>query len=205
MKTIQHACSGFAISALLACATIPAIAAPTVATTGGATVVKLAPSFLGALAQLQVTPGAIGPGKIYSRDNEVFASFPITTGGIDLGAVKAEVDHSGGLSLTAGATTVQLTSFIIDLTGDVAPVLTGLVTVNGDLVGRLPLFDLNLGNSVIKPTEHRVSVTNVAVTLNNAAAGALNKVFKINVLSNAVVIGTAAVRARLEDDEARDD
>ena len=55
---------------------------------------------------------------------------------------KAELIHSGGLSLTAGGTVVELRDFIIS-TGS-KPEITGLVEVDGKVVGRLALFDLSL-------------------------------------------------------------
>jgi hypothetical protein len=94
---------------------------------------------------------------------------------------------------------VQLTTFIVDLTGT-APVLTGLVIVNDNLVGRLPLFDLNLSQSGVSAKEQLVKVGNVAVTLTDKAAGALNGVFGITALSQGLAIGTATVRARLDYD-----
>lgn len=199
MKTIKHALAGLAVSGILAFTTVSAVAAPTETPTGGATSVLLAPSFLSALTSLGVTPAPIAPGRIASRSAGVFASFPITTGEIDLGTVKGEIDHKGGLSLTAGHTKVQLTTFIVDLTGT-APVLTGLVIVNDNLVGRLPLFDLNLSQSGVSAKEQLVKVGNVAVTLTDKAAGALNGVFGITALSQGLAIGTATVRARLDYD-----
>ena len=203
MKMINNALAGVAISGLLALNAAPAAAAPTAPAIGGATSVELAPSFLGALASLKVSPAAIAPGRIATRSKGVFAAFPITTGEIDLGTLKAEIDHAGGLSLTAGSTQVQLTSFIIDLAGT-TPVLTGLVTVNGGLLGRVPLFDLDLGHSTAGAKEELVKVTNVAVTLTDTAAGALNGVFGITALSQGLAIGTASVRAHLEHEQERE-
>jgi hypothetical protein len=196
MKTIKHALTGLALSSMLAFTNVSAIAAPTEATSGGATSVLLAPSFLSALTSLGVAPGPIEPGRIASRKAGVIAAFPITAGEIDLGTVKGEIDHAGGLSLTAGATKVELTTFVIDLTGT-APVLTGLVIVNDNLVGRLPLFDLSLTASKVSAKERQLKVNNVVVTLTDEAAQALNGVFNINALSKGVAIGTAKVRANL--------
>ena len=203
MKTTHRIFARLALGVALCLPAAAVIAAPTEAPTGGATSVQLAPSFVGALGSLGVTPGAVSPGRLVTRNKAVVASFPITTGEIDLGTVKAEIDHAGGLSLTAGSTQVELTSFIIDLTGT-SPVLTGLITVNGDLVGRAPLFDLNLGSAKIASKEQRFKVTDVAVTLTDVAAGKLNSVFRINALTRGLAIGTATVRALLDHDEGVD-
>jgi hypothetical protein len=172
-------------------------AAPTEATRAGSTSVRLSQDFLGALTSLKVTPAAIAPGRITPSKKGVFASFPITAGAVDLGTVKAEIDHAGGLSLTAGSTRVELSAFIIDLAGN-RPVLTGLVTVNDNLLGRAPLFDLALAPRSISGNDDFLKVDNVAVTLSQEAAEALNAVFKVDAFVPGFPIGTAFVRAILE-------
>jgi len=152
-----------------------------------------------ALTALKVSPAAISPGRLGTRHKSVIASFPITTGAVDLGEVKAEIDHAGGLSLTAGTTRVELTSFIIDLTGG-KPELSGLVTINDSLVGRVPLFDLTLGRGAVGGNDDVLKVDNVSVTLTQTAADALNKAFGITALTPGLTIGTASVRAFLDDE-----
>ena len=69
-------------------------------------------------------------------------------------------------------TIVELTTFIIDTTS--APVLTGLVIVDGTLLGRVPLFDLDLSEAIIRQKYRKLSIRNVVLTLTEAAAEALN-------------------------------
>ena len=174
-----------------------AVAEPTEATRAGATIVKLSPDFLKALATLKVAPGAIAPGKLEVNSRGAKASFPITTGAVDLGTLKAEISHEGGLSLSAGKTRVELTSFIIDLAGD-RPVLTGLVTVNDSLIGRVPLFDLNVSPRGVGGNEDYLKINDVGVTLTAEAADALNSIFGVTAFTGGFPIGTAYVRAILE-------
>ena len=100
-------------------------------------------------------------------------------------------------------------NFIID-TQDV-PVLTGLVSVNGDLVGRLPLFDLTLTMPPEVDANGRVTLRGVMVTLNAGAAEALNGIFGIEALAGGFDIGRAMVKTRIvgvseeADDEDGDD
>ncbi len=197
MTRMRGILSTAAAAAALTMYATTAAAAPTLAAGGGRTTVELAPSFLAALTSLRVAPGPIFPGRLEEGAKGVFAAFPITAGAIDAGTIKAEIDHAGGLSLSAGATKVELTDFIIDLTG-AKPVLTGLVTVDGSLLTRLPLFDLNLAASTVKAQDGRVAVTDVAVTLDAGAASALNGVFHIAALSGGLAIGTAKVQAWVE-------
>ena len=114
-------------------------AAPTALLTDGKTTVTLSNDFLGALVALRLSAGTVGEGTLRSG----VASFPVTGGALDLATAKGEINHTGGLVLAAGSTRVELLSFNIDTSGN-RTVLTGLVTVNGDFVGRLPLFDLTL-------------------------------------------------------------
>jgi len=174
------------------------VAAPTDATDHGITSVTLAPSFLSALESLGVKPGAVAPGRVVHRHGNTVAAFPITAGAIDLGAVKGEIDHAGGLSLSAGTNQVELTGFAIEVYPNAASVLTGLVTVDGSFVGRLPLFDLSLANAALSKHEERLAIQDVAISLDPAAATALSNVFHASVPAG-LPIGTATVRASLDD------
>jgi hypothetical protein len=177
----------------------PVMAAPSADFVLGSTKVQLSPDFVNALTSLKVTPGTIGSGRL----KQGVAAFPIFSGAGDVGTIKLEVNHQGGLSLKGGDTIVELTDFsITNLSG--APVLTGLVKANDNLVGRLPLFDLTLsGNPTTAPVKilHNklpltlVEVKNVKVTLSKDAATALNGVFKVTAFQAGLNIGTANVQA----------
>ena len=157
---------------------------------GGRTNVALAGSFVSALGSLGVTPGTVGATQLRSG----IVNFPVTGGAIDLDTAAGQILHSGGLTLTAGKTEVTLQSFIIDTTS--TPVITGLVSVNGKLVGRLPLFDLALPSGLtlpLKPSNGQLTLKSVGVTLDSAAAGALNSVFNVTAFKGGFGIGTAQV------------
>lgn len=179
---------GFTLGALL----LPALAfaAPTVNTTGGDTRVVLAPELVSALGALSVAVAPTYPAKLKKGE----ARFPIPTGEIDLGTLKGEVVHAGGLSLSAGGTIVDLSSYVIDTTGS-APVLTGLVKVNDSVLGRLPLFNLTLGSApVVRDLYARagsLQLSDVQLTLTADAAAALNSVFSVSAFAEGVPVGTA--------------
>jgi hypothetical protein len=197
-KQLRNVAAGVLVAGSLF--TLPltqAAAAPTEATRAGATTVRLAPEFLQALNDLKVKPRAVSPGRLLASARGARAVFPITAGAVDLGSVRAEIGHAGGLSLTAGATRVELSSFIIDLAGN-RPVLTGLVVVNDDLVARLPLFDLSLEQAKVGGDDDFLKVDEVRVTLSEEAAGALNQVFNVQAFTKGFPIGHASVRAILE-------
>jgi hypothetical protein len=171
----------------------PAISAPTETVLGGATTVQLSQEFVGALGGLQVTPGAVGRSAL----NEGTALFPISGGAIDLGTIKTEIIHQGGLSLSAGGTVVKLTDFLIANLGE-QPVLTGLVTANDNLAARVPLFALALPavSPPLQPAGGKlVDLKGVGVTLTPEAAGALNRAFNVQAFTAGLNIGVARVKA----------
>ncbi|UFP96265.1 hypothetical protein [Gloeobacter morelensis] len=136
---IQRLAGALTVAAALGLAT-PALAAPTEALIGGTTSVQLSSDFLGALTSLGVQAGTLRDATLSEQG---VASFAVIGGAIDLGTIKAEIIHRGGLSLSAGGTVVELSDFSISTLGT-QPVLTGLVTVNDELVGRVRLFNLGL-------------------------------------------------------------
>lgn len=193
MKSKLKAFLGLAFIAASLSFNTPAISAPTEAVLGGATAVQLSPEFVGALGNLQVTPSAVGRGVL----NKGTAAFPISGGAIDLGTVKTEIIHRGGLSLNGAGTVVELTDFLITNLGD-QPVLTGLVTANDSLAGRVPLFALALPaiSPPLQPTAGKViELKEVRVTLTAEAAGALNKAFNVQAFTAGLNIGVARVNA----------
>lgn len=173
--------------------------AQTVPLASGRTTVALSPDFLGALTTLNVRPSVLGQGRLVGA----LLSFPITQGSLNAANARGEIFHTGGLQLQAGNTTVQLLNFTIDTMGN-APVLNGLVVVNGAVVGRIPLFALRLPAAFTPPVRPAsgvfVELPGVAVELANDAAAALNATFGVNAFRQGFGIGTATVRALLDTD-----
>lgn len=157
---------------------------------GGATSVDLSSGFIGALTSLNIAPANVFPASLRGAR----ATFPITDGTLDRATLKGEIVHNGGLTLTRGATQVKLKSFIIDTTGS-GIVLTGLVSANGSVVGRIPLFDLQIpGPEASSFRFERVTLNGVIVNLRPEAANALNAVFATNAFVPGFNVGTARVR-----------
>ena len=107
--------------------------------------------------------------------------------------------HDGsGLSLTGGATKVDLKNFVIDPGNNSK--LTGEVDVDGKVFAKsVKLFDLD-GNTLKTPTISKdgiATLTGTTVYLSSDAANALNKVFKTNALAGdmKVKIGIATIKA----------
>lgn len=120
--------------------------------------------------------------------------FPITSGQIDLANAKGEVIHSGGLTLTAGTTVVDLSQFIIDTTQSSGPVLTGLVKANGSVVGRIPLFTITLPSLTLPLSVKRtLTIPSAALILTDQAAEALNGAFNVTAFTVGIPVGTAKI------------
>jgi hypothetical protein len=179
---------GAAFLAVSALASTSASAQATVQVGGGVTSVALSSVFTGALTTLGVTPSPLSPASLSGAT----ANFPVTGGAVDADTAKGEIDHSGGLVLTAGSTVVTLSNFDITyLSG--APVLTGIVTANGTLVGRYALFNLAVDASLpIQPkNDFYVYLPGVKLTLTSGAANLLNGAFGVTAFTGGIPIGTA--------------
>jgi hypothetical protein len=185
---------GIAIALMTVCDSKPALSEPTENVVSGTTGVQLSNELVSALGSLQIQPGVVS-GSALSRSG--IALFPITGGVADLGTIKTEIIHAGGLSLTSSRVRVELTDFVISTLGE-TPVLTGVVIANGSVVGRAPLFNLALP-AVTPPLEPIrgtiIDLPNVGVTLTSDAAGLLNSTFGVNAFTSGFNIGTARVRA----------
>lgn len=195
MKSVKLIAAGLAsAAAFTTLAPSTASAAPTARVFSGYTLVELSSTFVGAITSLNVTPAAILPANLVPG----LAYFPITGGRLDAANAKGEVPHSGGLSLTAGSTKVELTDFIIDTTGTQFK-LTGLVTANGSVSTRIPLFNLALRPGVTLPLAPKAGtdliVIGANVTLTAEAATALNGAFGVTAFTAGIPIGVAAVNA----------
>ncbi len=163
-----------------------------VAITSGVTEVAINPATLATLtsappAGLGLTPGIVAPAKLAGTT----ASFPITPSVVAANLSSGTIGHTGGLSLAAGSTKVELTRYDIKL--GAKPTLSSLV--NGG--GRATIFDLSLASAKVKISGLNVTVSNVPVTLSATGAAALNQAFNVTALAAGVPIGTATVKAKL--------
>jgi hypothetical protein len=166
-----------AATALVAGAALPASAASGSSSGAdvrrGYTKVVVAPSTLAALVSLGVTPGVVAPGTI-AKTSPLDLHFPIT-GYADH---RTKIFHSGGVTLSAGSTTVTITDFTIDLVA---------LRVSGDVagIGRVDLFKIRASHS-------RYGA--VRLVLTETAASALNAAFGITALTKNMLFGYATVR-----------
>jgi hypothetical protein len=103
---------------------------------GGSTTVDFAPSFVSALTEAGITVAPIAPATANLTSMPATATFPITGGD-----TTSMIDHSGGLSLTKGATTADLENFVVNVP---TSTLTGEVVAGGSTLMNVALFDVDL-------------------------------------------------------------
>lgn len=151
----------------------------------GVTTLDVDPGTLEALGSLGVTPGAVEPARLEGARY----SFPIVNrlrSALRTGVVR----HVGGISLTAGDTTVELTDFEIRL---LERKLYG--KVNG--AGPVALLDLDYGRLRVGFNGYKLKLGPVGTTLTQGAADALNTAFGTDALTDDTVIGDAKIRYRV--------
>jgi hypothetical protein len=152
----------------------------------GVTTLALDPAAAAALKGLGVTPAPIAPARALPSGE---LAFPITNSfrnALRTGVVR----HSGGISLTAGSTTVNLEDFVID---PFRRVLTARV---GD--ARLPILSLDFSDARVRFNGRRLTIGPVAGSLTAGAADALNAAFGLapGTVPAGLKLGHATVRYR---------
>jgi hypothetical protein len=183
------------VSALL----LPSTFAQTVPLTAGRTSVALNPDTVALLGSLKVQLGVTGSGRLSNGT----LSFPITVGNADANSLKAEILHAGGLTVTVGSTTLLLSNFTVDTTGE-TPELSALAIADGSVIGRVNVFDLKLPDGLAPPItpagKALIDLGGIGVTLSADGAAALNQVFSVSVFAKGIPIGTARVQALVDVD-----
>jgi hypothetical protein len=154
-----------------------------IAFAGGSTSLALDPGTAAALASLGISVAPAAPALVNSDGS---LGFPITGGKVAAKTLAGAITHSGGITLTKGATSVTAADFTIETAP--APKLTAAVGS-----ARLDLADLDLSAAKVEIAGRKVSVTGVTARLTQAAADALNQAFGTSAFRGGLTIGTAAV------------
>ena len=157
-----------------------------IAFTGGATSLALDPGAAQALAALGVSAAPAAPATA-SPDGSL--AFPITGGKVDAKSLAGSITHSGGLTLTKGATAVTVTDFTIETAP--TPKLTALLGTT-----RFDLATLDLSAAKVATSGRAVTVGPVTAKLTKPAADALNQAFGTTAFAEGLTIGTATVAAK---------
>ena len=156
--------------------------------TNGATSVRLSNGLVNAVTSLGISVSPLRAAGVRGAN----VSFPITWGTIDSGTLRGELMHSQFLLFQRGESAVKIEGFIIDTTG-AQPFLNGLASANGSVVGRIPLFNVDLSSAQISQVGSVLQISGVRLTLRAEAAAALNAVFSTNAFVEGFDVGTATV------------
>jgi len=173
------------LMALLCAAAVAAPAAGAHTRSFGATSLSLDPNAAAALTSLGVTPGVIAPATA-NADGSL--SFPITDP-LPVALATGQINHAGGISLTAGSAQVHLTDFNINLRSRTLSALVG--------GSRVRILSLDFSGAKIRFRDGQLKVGPVTAALTQAAADALNSAFGVTAFTKGLVLGSATVGYRL--------
>jgi hypothetical protein len=153
----------------------------------GSTTLKLDKGTATALTSLGVAVAPISPSTAGSKG----VRFPITGGKVNSKTLAGYIKHSGGLRLSAGSTVVDLKNFTINI--DKKP---DLVATVGD--ARVSILTLDLSKLKNDSSGKNIRLSGVKGSLTTAAADALNAAFGVTAFKKGLVLGTAAVDAKVK-------
>jgi hypothetical protein len=149
----------------------------------GKTTLELDPGAGAALQSLGVSVAPVAPATAGADG----ISFPISGLGGSLFPLTLKINHSGGLALSAGSTTVSLTDYTIVLGR--SPNL--VATVNGG--PRVSILSLDLSRTRLGFSRSGLTLGPVKASLTEAAAGALNGAFGVTAFTKGLVLGNATI------------
>jgi hypothetical protein len=164
--------------------------------TGAGTSVQIDAGTAGALKSLGVALAPTGSATFEASTSTI--TFPITSGYAEIhsdlnakpGYIQGSIAHDGsGFSLSAGATKVELSNFVVDPGGSM---LYG--TVGG--TPKVPLLFLDGTNVKIGSEGGNVVLDGTVAKLTDTAAGALNKAFNVTALKAGLPLGTVHLVAK---------
>jgi hypothetical protein len=163
---------------------------------GVGTSVKIDAGTADALKSLGVALAPIGSATFEASTSTI--TFPITSGYAEIhsdpaakpGYIQGSVSHSGsGFSLSAGATKVELSDFVVDPGNSM---LYG--TVGGS--PKVPLLTLDGTAVKVSMEAGNVVLDGTVAKLTDTAAGALNKAFNVTALKAGIPLGTVHLVAK---------
>jgi hypothetical protein len=148
----------------------------------GTTTLTFSPEAMGVLANQGIALAPISPGSAAGAS----LSFPIRPSKIDAKSLGGQVLQRGGLSLTKGATRVEVANFSITLVG--RPILSA--------PGPGDLFALDLSTMKRSVSGRTLRLTGIVARLTPEAAAALNQLFGTTAFNTSITVGTMTVTAK---------
>ncbi|GAC1339153.1 MAG: hypothetical protein NVSMB29_06030 [Candidatus Dormibacteria bacterium] len=161
--------------------------------TGVNTAVDLDPATAGVLKTNGVSVAPVAPATAAMANGTVEVSFPIKSGNVDiydqsqLPFIRGTVNHTGGITFSAGGKSLTATNFIVD---PGASTLTA--TVGGQQV---QLLDLDGSKVAISMAGGNVKLDGTVAKLSQAAADALNQTFGVTIFMKGIPLGVVHITA----------
>ena len=137
---------------------------------------------MGVLANQGIALAPISPGSAAGAS----LSFPIRPSKIDAKTLDGQILQRGGLSLTKGATRVEVANFSVTLVG--RPILSA--------PGPGDLFALDMGTTKRSVSGRTLRLTGIVARLTPEAAAALNQVFGTTAFQPGMTVGTMTMTAK---------
>jgi len=165
---------------------------------GGVTTLEVSDAMAEALADSQldrIKPAGMRPGEQLMR-------FGVSSGVLDPDTLVGEISHKGGIALSCPAlgtdTVLEMQNFVVDLLGE-TPVVTGVVNVDDEVLGRLPLFIPGGDEFEVLQVGGFIKLRKADLTLTEEAAALLLDTCAIDFGTEAIV-GRTWTKAQLRDD-----
>ena len=150
---------------------------------GEVTTLVLDPNTAGVLTENKVEVAPVDPAAPEGDG----IGFPITGGTVESESLAGTIEHSGGLSFTAGGTNLEVTDFVVDTE---AGTLTA--TAGG---AEIPLLSLDLSGLGRTMEGGAIVASGIKAALTAEAATALNDTFKVKLFEEGLPIGDVTVTA----------
>ena len=113
--------------------------------------------------------------------------FPITGGSVDSDTLAGTITHSGGLLLSAGRETLEITDFVADTESGVLSATAG--------AAELPILTLDLSRVKKSTRDGAVVASGIATTLTDYAAAAMNSILGVEFFEEGLPLGELTVTA----------
>jgi hypothetical protein len=179
----------------------PKAEAATVRLDGVRTTLTTNPDTTTALFTAGIIPLPVAPTPIVPTADAARYTFPITGGYVDAKTLVGRISHSGGLLLAQRVAAdnswkaLSLTKFNIRITSEKAWLSAVVNAGDRAVIASLDLSGADI-NRFMSHGRAFVRISNVGVTLNATATGAINSTFGV-ALPAEVPLGTASVLARV--------
>ena len=121
------------------------------------------------------------------------ASFTATSGALDLNTAYGEIVHKGGLLVSGQGQTIVAKDFDLDVTSATNATISGIVVLNGQFLGRQPIFMINMTPNVslpLAPQNYTLTVNGLSLGLSQLFVGEVNTLAGQNLLTTATQVGT---------------